>query len=977
MSFFNKKDEQKKNSSSSNQKTSNPASDSSSKNNKNKDTKDKKDSVHFWDFFNLTNFKKKKNEEENKEDVVEQEASIPLTPEDKEQIKAPAGKSMIDLYDNKKTNKSIDSEVETMLKEHEFHLPFKKKSKKHLDVVLTDKINQAKRFSPDSSMGLNQDQVEQRIKEGFTNKAKSKYSKSYWEIIRDNIFTFFNILLIVLAVCLAVVGEWSNLSFLVIMIANVTIGIVQEVRSKRTIEKLKLVTAPTATVIRNGKELKIPTDEIVLDDIISLSIGNQISADAIVVDGSLEVNESLLTGESLPVKKHAGDTVYAGSFVTSGSGLAKVNKVAEANWAISLQAQAKKYQKPRSELLRSLNKIIKVISILIVPVATSLLIIGAVNSPSTTAFDIFHDAVLNAAGPIIGSVPAGMFLLTSMALAVGAINMSKRKTLVQDIYCFEMLARTNVLCLDKTGTLTDGTMEVNEVIVIDKGIDLDTLMGSYLGTFKESNQTSLAMAARYPLNSKLSVVGKIPFSSSRKYSAVSFKGMGTFVLGAPEFVYRSDNKGLIKVISARQRAGYRVLMLAHSKEYIDATGEINGEVVPVALFVLLDHVRDQAPATIKWFNDNGVQVKIISGDNPLTASEIAGVCGVPNYRKAVSLEGLSFEETAAVATKYTVFGRVSPEQKAVLIKALKAEGKTVAMTGDGVNDILAMKQSDCSVAMASGADAARNVAHLVLMNSDFASMPSVVMEGRRVINNIQRSSALYLMKTIFTFAMAIAFIILGFSSMGAGRANIIYPLLPGDIILMEFIGIGVPSILLALQPDKSQIKGHFIKNTFSKAIPGALVLLLVVATTFILAQIGFFNDPEIPGMNPLTMPWFTGGQNSVGGYAIRTLTGLGLTFASLSVLFALAQPFDTYRFVLFIGDWLLLLFSIFAIIPYIPPFNTLSFTQYKYMLGNKTMILMAIIFAIGCPLITAGLMKAFSFMTKNALSPTETRSLKK
>lgn len=971
--------------------------DKNNKKDKKKDSKDKKDGVHFWDFFNFANLVKKRKEEEKQKESKKEEVKE-MSPEDKEKIKAPAGKSMIDIFDEEK---SIDSGVEKVLRKHEFHLPFRKKSKKHVDILLLDKINKAERFSPDFSMGLNQKQVEQRVKEGFTNKTKSKYTKSYWEIFRDNVFTFFNILLLVLAICLAVVGEWTNMTFLVIMIANITIGIVQEVRSKKTIEKLKLVTTPTATVIREGKELKIPTDEIVLDDIISLSIGNQISADSIVMDGSLEVNESLLTGESLPVKKHIGDTVYAGSFVTSGSGLAKVNKIAEANWAISLQAQAKKYQKPRSELLRSLNKIIKVISILIVPVATCLLIIGAVNSQKTTAFGIFHDAILNAAGPIIGSVPAGMFLLTSMALAVGVINMSKKKTLVQDLYCFEMLARTNVLCLDKTGTLTDGTMEVNEVIVINKSIDLEKVMGSYLATFKESNQTSLALAERYALNSKLPVVGKIPFSSSRKYSAVSFKELGTFVLGAPEFVYRADNKGLIKVISERQRAGYRVLMLAHSDEYIDATGEINGEVVPVALFVLLDHVRDQAPATIKWFNENGVQVKIISGDNPLTASEIAGVCGVPNYQKAVSLEGLSLEETAAVANKYTVFGRVSPEQKAILVKALKRQGKTVAMTGDGVNDILAMKQSDCSVAMASGADAAKNVAHLVLLNSDFASMPAVVLEGRRVINNIQRSSALYLMKTIFTFGMAIAFIILGFASMGAGRANIIYPLLPGDIILMEFIGIGVPSILLALQPDKSQIKGHFIKNTFSKAIPGALVLLLVVATTFILAQIGFFNDPRIPGMENMQMPWFSSvssntfkpslfnswlypagklsefGQNSVGGYAIRSLAGLGLTFASLSVLFALGQPFDTYRFSLFIGDWILLLIAIFGIIPYVPPFSTLSFTQYKYLLGNKTMILMGIIYAIGCPLITSGLMKAFTFMTRNELSPTETMSLKK
>lgn len=929
-------------------------SDDDEKESKKTSTKSKKDDKSFWGLFNIG--KKKKT------------VQTPLTNEEKESIKTPDGISMIDNFDD---SSSLEQTVEDSLKSKFF--PNKQKKKKvSPDTVVQERINKAQRFNPDPKIGLSDAQVNQRIQENLTNNTKKKYTKSYWEIIKDNVFTFFNIFLLVLAICLITVGEWKNCTFLVIMIANILIGIIQEIRSKKTVEKLKLVTAPSTTVLRNGKELKIPPENIVLDDIMSLAVGNQIPADAIIVDGSIEVNESLLTGESLPVKKHVGDTIYAGSFVTSGAALAKVNKIAEANWAISLQNQAKRYQKPRSELLRSLNQIIKVISILIVPVAACLLFIGAMNSPATTSFEKFHDAVLNASGPIIGSVPAGMFLLTSVALAVGVVNMSKKKTLVQDLYCFEMLARTNVLCLDKTGTLTDGTMEVSEVIVIDKNVELDTVMGSYLSTFKESNQTSLALSQRFNLNGKLKVVGKIPFSSSRKYSAVSFAEKGTFILGAPEFVYRSDNKGLIKIISERQKMGYRVVMLAHSNDYIDSTGEVTGDVLPIALFVLLDHVREEAPETIKWFNENGVKIKIISGDNPLTAAEIAGVCGVPDYQKAVSLDGLSLEETAAIADKYTVFGRVSPEQKAILIKALKSKGKTVAMTGDGVNDILAMKQSDCSVAMASGADAAKNVAHLVLLDSNFASMPAVVLEGRRVINNIQRSSALYLMKTIFTFFMAFTFIILGFATMGMpSNQQIIYPFLPGDILLMEFVGIGVPSVLLALQPDNSQIKGHFIRNTFSEAIPGALVILITVACTFTLGQLGFFNDSSIEGFANMEMPWFTATQKSIGGNAIRTLAGLGMTFASLSVLFALSQPFNTYRFSVFIGSWILAIIVIFGIIPY-APFNKFFFTNYTNFYGNKSMILMAIIYAIGCPLITSGIMKIFSFMTKGALSPTET-----
>lgn len=952
-----------------NQKKKKKTASSKSSQTQNKNEK-KKDGQGFWEFLGLSNlFGKKK-----KDDLQSNQPQQVMSDEEKEKIKAPAGKSMIDVFDEEK---SLDSGVEKIIKSHEFKW-FKRKKKKHVnESIINDKINKATRYNPDFAIGLSQSQVDERTKSGLTNKVKTTYTKTYWEIIKDNIFTFFNILLIIVAICLCVIGEWKNCTFLVIMIANIAIGIFQEIRSKKTIEKLRLVTTPTASVIRDGKELKVPTDDIVLDDIISLSIGNQISADSIIVDGSIEVNESLLTGESLPVKKHTGDTVYAGSFVTSGSGTAKVIKVAEANWAISLQSQAKKFQKTRSELLHSLNKIIKVISFLIVPVATCLIIIGIINSGSTDPWEMFKAGILNAAGPIIGSVPAGMFLLTSVALAVGVVNMSKKHTLVQDLYCFEMLARTNTLCLDKTGTLTDGTMEVSEVIVIDKKIDLDTVMGSYLATFRESNQTSLALAERYALNGKLAVVGKIPFSSSRKYSAVSFKGMGTFVLGAPEFVYKADNKNLVNIISERQRSGYRVLMLAHSEDYIDATGEINGEVVPVALFVLLDHVRNEAPDTIKWFVNNGVNIKIISGDNPLTASEIAGMSGVPNYNKAVSLEGLSLKETAEIADKYTVFGRVSPEQKSILVKSLKQSGKTVAMTGDGVNDILAMKQSDCSIAMASGADAAKNVAHLVLLNSNFASMPAVVLEGRRVINNIQRSSALYLMKTIFTFVLAIVFIILGFSTMGRqSGSQIIYPFLPGDILLMEFIGIGVPSVLLALQPDKSQIKGHFIKNTFSKAIPGAISLLIVVALTFILGQVGFFNDSSIQGMNPLEMPWFRTSQTSVGGEAIRSLAGLGMTFAALSVLYALSQPFDTYRFCLFIGEWILTLIAIFGFVPY-PPFRTIVFSNYKNLLNNKTMILVAILYAVGSPLITSCLMNGFNFLTRGDVSPTETRALDK
>lgn len=768
------------------------------------------------------------------------------------------------------------------------------KAKRDID----SRIALAKRFAPSMTEGLTDKEVSERKRQGLDNKSRKKYSKSYWEIIRTNVFTFFNVILVFVAVALLVSDPkngWKNCTFLVIMILNIGIGIVQEIKSKKTIDKLRLVTAPLANVVRDGRKTSVPVTDLVLDDIVILTTGTQICADSLVKEGTIEVNEALLTGESLPIKKKPGDTVYAGSFVVSGQAKAQVNKVREANWAIGLQEKARQSQKNKSELLNALNAIIHVISLLVLPLAALMFTVNWMNSPGQDINEVANSAVAATAGTIVGMVPAGMFLLTSMALAVGVIRLSQKRTLVQNLYCFEMLARTNVLCLDKTGTLTDGTMEVNEVIPLDPNVNLNTVLGSYLKAFPTSNQTTLALAGKYPMNTELTPIGTVPFSSDRKWSAVSFRDNGTYILGAPEFVYQGQDKAIWDAIEKRQKAGYRVILLAHSDGGIQ-DNKVLGTIEPVALFSLVDHIRPDAKATIDWFQSNGVDIKIISGDNPYTAAEIAKNCGVLHTEKAISLEGLSLEETRAVADKHTVFGRVSPEQKAMLVKALRESGKTVSMTGDGVNDLLAMKQADCSIAMATGADATKSIASLVLLDSTFSSMPSVVLEGRRVINNIQRSSALYLMKTIFTIALSVIFVILGFSTLAnSGGIQFTYPFQPSDLLLMEFVGIGVPSFFLALQPNSEQIKGHFLGNTFKRAVPGAIALLLVVGITYALAASKVFGPI---GASELANPLLDSG--------VKCLTTLGLTFISLGLLSAISRPFNGYRLVLFIGDWLLL-----------------------------------------------------------------------
>jgi len=717
------------------------------------------------------------------------------------------------------------------------------------------------RYEASYKVGLTHDQVQKRIEEGNTNFIKNKNTKTYRSIILGNIFTFFNMLSFIVAFALLMFGSWKQCFFLVIAIANMLIGIIQEIKAKKTIEKINLVSTPVAVVVRDKFENKIAVKDVVLDDILVLQTGKQICADCIVVEGTVEVNESLLTGESVAVKKVKGDTLFSGSFVVGGKCYARVDKVAGDTYSAKLATQAKQYQKPKSELMGTLNMIITAIGVVIIPIG---ILVFRTNYKLLEGNMI--QVVEQTAGPVVGMIPAGMFLLTSMALAVGVIKLAKKRTLVQDLYSIEMLARTDVLCLDKTGTITDGTMKVNSVVQIktDLKYTLDNLVGSMLTALDDNNQTSRALTTHFGYSKDLTAETILPFNSTRKMSGVTFTNGETFVFGAPEYVLKTKNVQVDNLVKTYASKGFRVLLFAQCDGEIK-DDKIPQKRVPVAIVVIEDHIREDANETIEWFKQNGVDIKIISGDNPITVSEVSRRVGVNNADKYISLEGLSQQQVIDAADKYTVFGRVSPEQKCILIKALKSKGHKVAMTGDGVNDILALKEADCSIAMASGSEATRLVSNLVLLDSNFSSLPSVVSEGRRVINNIQKSSSLYLMKTLYTFFLSIFCV----------SISALYPFAPLELTLLEIFVIGIPSFVLALQPNNAKIRGKFLPQLLANSIPGAVMLFISV--------IGCYYFDKFIG---------TDGQ-------FKTMASLAVTFVGLVLLFRLCKPFDVFRGIMF------------------------------------------------------------------------------
>lgn len=766
-----------------------------------------------------------------------------------------------------KADEESDSDEKLPFRER-FYYWFVGLFKKKQDEIPTPN---AKRIKADPKVGLTLEQVQDRSEKGFTNKVVNNTTKTYNAIFFGNIFTFFNLLSLGVFIALIISkAQFTQLLFMFIIVANLLIGIAQEIKAKKTIERLSLLTAPTTTVLRSGKEFNISTDEVVLDDIIILGVGKQIVADCIVLEGTCEVNESLLTGESLPIKKKVGSTLLSGSFVSSGTIKARVVRIGKDSYVEQLTSKAKKYKKPKSELFNSLNSIIKVIGFIIIPLSVGM-IISNYNSTLNA-----QDTIQLTAGSIVGMIPAGMFLLSSIALTVSVIRLAQRKALVQDLYCVEMLARVNVLCLDKTGTITDGSMKVYNCIELQNksGFTLKRIMGSMLSSLKDNNQTSQALINYFGYNKELRPLSTIPFSSSRKFSAVSFEGNGTFILGAPEFVIPNQKDEKIQnMIEQYSKDGYRVLMLAYSSGYIKRNELPSLTKTPIAVLILEDRIRDDAIETIQWFKENDVKIKIISGDNPMTVAEIAKRVGVDDTESFINLEGMNENQVRNAANKYTVFGRVSPDQKAILIRSIKAQGNCVAMTGDGVNDILALKEADCSIAMASGSDAVRSVSHMVLLDSNFSSMPQTVKEGRRVINNVQKSSALFFMKTIFTIVFSI--IILMLSTKNPTQ----YPLKTSNLILLEYFVIGIPSFFLALQPNNNRVSGKFIYNLFKNALPGAITLIINAIAIYLFVSLtrGTLSDTEL----------------------LTSMMTITLTFTGLALLSKLCKPMTALTGTLF------------------------------------------------------------------------------
>lgn len=685
---------------------------------------------------------------------------------------------------------------------------------------LRKKSVEIERYEADINFGLNEEQVDKRISSGLNNYKSMGSTKTISQIILGNIFTPFNILIFIIAGFLISIQSIKDLTFLVIVLANLIIGIIQEISAKKTIDKLTLISAPTCDVLREGKYQEVTINEVVLDDLISLKTGKQICSDSIVVEGQIEVNESLLTGEADAIIKRPGDVLFSGSFVVSGNCIARVDKVGDDNYIERLTGQAKQYRKPRSELLKALNRIILVMGFLTVFMGVGLFFIQYFK----TGLD-YETSIRKTAGAMIGMIPSGLYLVTSVALAVGVLRLAKNNVLVQELFCIEMLARVDVLCLDKTGTITDGTMNVRDVIEYDIIGNYSTkdLVSAMLNATNDQNLTNVALENKFGRGKRIKHLAVVPFSSQRKYSAVTFENVGTIILGAPEFVLKKNYKLIESDVNKAAKEGYRVLVIAHTNEGIKDGVLPNVEFEPVSLILIEDNVRPDAIQTISYFKEAGVEVKVISGDNPITVSKVAERAGIENAENYISLDGLTDTEVVRAAAKYTVFGRVSPGQKKLLVQSLQELGHKVAMTGDGVNDILALKEADCSIAVASGSEAARNVSHLVLLDSNFSSMPRVVLEGRRVISNIAKVSKLYLTKTMFSLLLAIVALIQGS-----------YPISTNQLLMIDALCIGIPSLVLGLEPNRQAAPNNFLSTIIKSALPGAIVIVIQSILVFLM-----------------------------------------------------------------------------------------------------------------------------------------------
>ena len=731
--------------------------------------------------------------------------------------------------------------------------------------------------------GLTNEEVQERIAQGQVNNNENPNTRTYKQIILENTLTFFNFLNLVLLVLVLLVGSYKNSMFVGIIFINTVIGIIQEIRAKKTIDKLAILTESKTVVLREGKKWKISTEKLVVDDLIFLKAGEQVPADAKILEGSLEVNESLLTGEADNLPKNTGDELFSGSFVTAGQACCQIIHVGSDNYASRITSEAKEFKRHNSELRNSLNAILKVISIIIVP-------LGAMLFYKQYYFvgDNIRDSVVNMVAAVLGMIPEGLVLLTSVALTLGALKLAQKKTLVQELYCIETLARVDTLCLDKTGTITEGTMCVEavesyppvydeisavsaaEAIAKEDGSsilspreeseagtetysqedpekirEIEHIMGNLLSVLKDQNATADALRARFKVSQDMELDHVIPFSSDRKYSGAAFKDTGTYLMGAVQFLFPEGNPELAEYCSGFAKEGLRVLVVAYSENVNEGT-EIPAGLEPIGLLLLTDVIRQEAPDTLAYFESQGVDLKVISGDDPVTVSAIARRAGLKNAEQYVDATTITTQEQMdeAVAT-YSVFGRVTPQQKQAMVKSLQAQKHTVAMTGDGVNDVLALKEADCSIAMAEGSDAAKNIANVVLLDSNFAAMPEIVNQGRRVVNNIRTAASMFLIKTIFSVLLSLITIFFGDA----------YPFEPIQMSLISACAVGIPTFLLAQENNYEKIDHTFLRHVFMNAFPAAVTITGCVFSVMLVCQNVYHSNAMLNTACVLVTGW--------------------------------------------------------------------------------------------------------------------------
>ena len=760
--------------------------------------------------------------------------------------------------------------------------------------------------------GLTAQQAALLMENGYGNTAIEPPTKTVGQIVKSNLFTYFNLVFFILAACIIAVGSWYNLTFMPVVLANIAIGIFQELRAKKTLDNLNIINTPKGTVIRDGQQRSVPVEELVRDDIVVFATGSQIYADAVVVSGECQVNEALMTGEADEIKKAVGDELMSGSFVVSGSVRARLTRVGRESYVSRLTIESKKSQgKKQSEMMRSLSSLVKWIGIALIPIGAAL-----AYKEITILNQSVEDGVVHTVGALVGMIPEGLYLLTSIALAAAVVRLAQRKTLVHDMNCIETLARVDTLCVDKTGTITENKMILEDICLLCEdrftADDIRLIMSDYVAALQDDNDTMAALRKYFKAQVNQTAVETLPFTSVKKYGGVSFHEDETYILGAPDVILGEDYDKYRDKIDFYAKKGCRVLLLSlYDGKLSDET--LTAERFPLALLLLTNKIRKNAPETFKFFAQQGVDIKVISGDNAMTVSEVAKRAGIANAEKYIDARELKDDNAIKkAAAEYTVFGRVTPVQKRKLVRALKAAGHTVAMTGDGVNDVLALKEADCGVAMASGSEVACQVAHVVLLNSDFSSMPSVVMEGRRVINNIERSASLFIVKNIFSFVFALVSLLFSFP----------YPVTPAQLSLVSSLTIGAPSFVLALEPNNSLVQGKFLKNVLFRALPGGLtdIVLVIGVMLFYL----YFEMPQ---------------------EEMSTICAILVGIVGLAVLHKTCKPYNSLRkllmggitvifaiAVLFFRDWFtlvtlnissLLVLAVFALLAY-PVMRTMS-----------------------------------------------------